>query len=78
MLAVALLVLQHVAVVDVIDGVVLQERAIEIDAGKIRAISPARSYRPPDGATIVDLPGRYVGTWLRRRARSCAVSTVRP
>ncbi len=60
MLAAALLVLQHVAVVDVVNGIVLKDRAVEIEAGTIRAISPAGLYRIPARATVMDLPGRYV------------------
>ena len=60
MLAAALLVLQHVAVVDVTRGIVLKDRAVEIEAGRIHSIWPARLYRPPDGATIMNLPGRYL------------------
>jgi imidazolonepropionase-like amidohydrolase len=60
MLALALLVLQHVTVIDVVHGVAVPDRAIEIDGGRIRAVLPAVNYRAPRGAEVRDLPGRYV------------------
>jgi imidazolonepropionase-like amidohydrolase len=60
MLALALLVLNHVVVVDVRNGSILTGRAIEIESGKIRAIRAADGYRAPAGAEVRDLPGRYV------------------
>jgi imidazolonepropionase-like amidohydrolase len=60
MLALALLVLQHVSVIDVDRGLTVPDRAIEIESGRIRAIHPAEGYRPPAGATVLDLPGRFV------------------
>ncbi len=60
MLALALVVLNHVAVIDVARGAAQPDRALEIDDDRIRAVLPARGYRPPKGATMHDLPGRYV------------------
>ncbi len=60
MLAVAILVLNHVTVIDVIRGVAQPDRAVEIEATRIRAVLPASGYRPPSSAVIHDLPGRYV------------------
>ena len=60
MLALAILVLNHVTVIDVVRGVAQPNRAIEIEGSRIRAVLPAAGYRPPAGAAIHDLPGRYV------------------
>ncbi len=60
MLALALLVLNHVTVIDVVHGLTEPDRAVEIEDIRIRAILPAAGYRPPSGATVYDLPGRYV------------------
>ena len=58
--AAALLVLNHVAVIDVMHGAVEPDRAIEIASGRIRSVRSASSYQAPLGASVVDLPGRYV------------------
>ena len=60
MLALAILVLNHVTVIDVVRGVAQPNRTIEIEGSRIRAVLPAAGYRPPAGAAIHDLPGRYV------------------
>ena len=60
MLALALLVLNHVSVIDVGRGAARPDRVIEIEGDRIRAVLPAAGYRPPEGAVIEDLPGRYV------------------
>jgi imidazolonepropionase-like amidohydrolase len=60
MLAAALLVLNHVAVINVIRGAVEPDRAVQIEAGRIRSIAAASSYHAPSGATVFDLPGRFV------------------
>ncbi len=60
MLAAALLVLNHVAVLNVVRGTVGPDRAIEIESGRIRSVVLAASYHPPRGATVLNLPGRYV------------------
>jgi imidazolonepropionase-like amidohydrolase len=60
MLALALLVLNHVAVVDVARGIAEPDRAIELEGAQIRAVLPARGYRVPAGAEVLNLPGRYV------------------
>jgi imidazolonepropionase-like amidohydrolase len=54
------LVLAHVSVVDVAAGALLPDRAVEIRGGRIAAVSPAAGYRPPAGARVLDLPGRFV------------------
>lgn len=59
MLAAALLILNHVTVIDVAGGVAIPDRAVEIEGARIRAVTAARS-RPPAGASVRDLPGRYV------------------
>jgi len=59
-LALALLVLNHVNIIDVAGGSVLSNWAIEIEDGRIRAIADSSDYRPPADATLMDLPGRYV------------------
>ena len=60
MLALALVVLNHVTVIDVVRGVAQPDRVIEIEGSRIRAVLPAAAYRPPPDADIHDLPGRYV------------------
>jgi len=60
MLALALLVLNHVTVIDVARGVALPDRAIEIEGARIRAVLAANNYHPPAGSVVRDLPGRYV------------------
>ena len=60
MLAAALLVLNHVAVIDVMRGAVERDRAVEIEGGRIRAVAPAASFHPPRGAAVLDLRGRFV------------------
>src|SRR5437868_6970325 len=60
MLALALLVLNHVTVIDVVHGVARPDCAVEIEGTKIRAVLPAAGYDPPDGAAVHDLRGRYV------------------
>jgi imidazolonepropionase-like amidohydrolase len=60
MLALALLVLNHVTVIDVVRGVAEAGRAVEIEGTHIRAVLPSAGYHPPSGASVFDLPGRYV------------------
>ena len=60
MLALALVVLNHVTVIDVVRGVALPDRAVEIDGARIRAVPAAAAYRPPAGSIVHDLPGQYV------------------
>jgi imidazolonepropionase-like amidohydrolase len=60
MLALALLVLNHVTVIDVVRGVAERDRAVEIEGTRIRAVLPSAGYRAPSGADVQDLPGRYV------------------
>lgn len=60
MLALALLVLNHVTVVDVARGIAQPNRAIEIEGAQIRAVLPADGYQPPANSVVHDLPGRYV------------------
>jgi predicted amidohydrolase len=60
MLALTLLVLNHVTVIDVARGVVLPESAIEIEGPRIRAVLAAARYHPPAGSEVQDLRGRYV------------------
>jgi imidazolonepropionase-like amidohydrolase len=60
MLALALLILNHVTVIDVVRGVALPDRAVEVDGTHIRTVLPADRYRAPQGATVQDLAGRYV------------------
>ena len=49
MLALAILVLNHVTVIDVVRGVAQPNRAIEIEGSRIRAILPAAGYRSARG-----------------------------
>ena len=60
MLALALLVLNHVTVIDVVHGVAELDRAVEVEGTHIRAVLPSAAYRAPRGASVFDLPGRYV------------------
>lgn len=53
-------VLQHVTVVDVPHGTLLPDRTVEIRGDRIAAVRPAAGYKPPQGARVLDLPGRYV------------------
>lgn len=53
-------VLQHVAVVDTARGTLLPDRAVEIRRDRITAVAPSAGYKPPTGARVLDLPGRYV------------------
>jgi len=55
-----MLVLNHVSVIDVARGVAEPDRAVEVEGTQIRAVLPAKGYRAPVGAQILDLPGRYV------------------
>ena len=60
MLLLALLVLNHVSVIDVAGGVAEPDRAVEVEGTQIRAVLPAKGYRVPIGAQVLDLPGRYL------------------
>ncbi len=60
MLALALLVLNHVTVIDVVRGVAQPDRVVEIEGTRIRAVLPAAGYHAPAGAVVHDLPGRFV------------------
>jgi imidazolonepropionase-like amidohydrolase len=60
MLALAILVLNHVTVIDVARGVALPDRAIEIEGARIRAVVASASYHPPAASVVHDLSGRYV------------------
>jgi imidazolonepropionase-like amidohydrolase len=60
MLVLAMLVLNHVSVIDVARGVAEPDRAVEVEGAQIRAVLPAKGYHAPDGAQVLDLPGRYV------------------
>jgi imidazolonepropionase-like amidohydrolase len=60
MLALAVLVLNHVTVIDVVRGVAEADRAVEVEGDHIRAVLPSAAYRAPAGASVFDLPGRYV------------------
>jgi imidazolonepropionase-like amidohydrolase len=60
MLIAALLVLNHISVLDVARGVAEADRAVEVEGSRIRAVLPAKGYRPPVGAQVLDLPGRYL------------------
>jgi imidazolonepropionase-like amidohydrolase len=60
MLALALLVLNHVTVIDVTRGVAIPGRAVEIEGAHIRAVLAADRYHPPAGSVVHDLPGQYV------------------
>ncbi|HUB35042.1 MAG TPA: amidohydrolase family protein, partial [Bryobacteraceae bacterium] len=64
MLALAVLVLNHVAVIDVAGGTVKANRAVAIEAGTISSVAPAHSYHVPEGARVLDLPGRYLAPGL--------------
>lgn len=50
----------NVSVVDVVEGRVMGERTVVLEGEQISAIVPAASFRPPDGATIVDANGMYL------------------
>ncbi len=60
MLLLAVLVLNHVSVIDVERGVAEADRAVVVEGAQIRAVLPAKGYRPPAGAEVLDLPGRYL------------------
>src|SRR5436190_7248955 len=60
MLAAALLVLNHVTVIDVRRGVAVADRAVEIEGSRIRGVVAARRYRAPRGAVVEELAGRFV------------------
>jgi imidazolonepropionase-like amidohydrolase len=60
MLALALLVLNHVTVIDVVRGAVQPDCVVEIEGTRIRAVLPAGGYRAPAGALVHDLAGRFV------------------
>jgi imidazolonepropionase-like amidohydrolase len=60
MILLAALVLNHVAVIDVVRGVAVPDRAVEIEGTQIHAVLPASNYRAPAGARVIDLPGRYI------------------
>jgi imidazolonepropionase-like amidohydrolase len=60
MLALAVLVLNHVTVIDVGRGVALPDRAVEIEGARIRGVRAAAGYRAPAGSVVHDLRGRYV------------------
>jgi imidazolonepropionase-like amidohydrolase len=60
MLVLAVLVLNHVSVIDVARGVAEPDRAVEVEGTRIRAVLLAKGYRAPAGAQVLDLPGRYV------------------
>lgn len=60
MLLLALLVLNHVSVIDVARGVAEPDRAVEVEGAQIRAVLSANGYRPPPDAQVLDLPGRYL------------------
>jgi hypothetical protein len=47
MLALALLVLNHVTVIDVARGVAAPDRVLEIEGARIRGEFAAAGYRPP-------------------------------
>src|SRR5690348_16414924 len=59
-LALALVVLNHVTVIDVARGVAVADRAVEIEGTRIRSVIAAAGYRPPAGAEVHELSGRYV------------------
>jgi len=60
MLVLALLVLNHVSIIDVARGLAESDRAVEVEGTRIRAVLPAKGYRPPVGAQVLDLAGRYL------------------
>ena len=59
------LVLQHVAIVDVIAGRVQPDMTVEIRGRTIAAVSADRGARVPPGASVVDGRGKYLipGLW---------------
>jgi len=59
-LALALVVLNHVTVIDVARGVAVADRAVEIEGTRIRSVVAAAGYHPPAGAEVHELAGRYV------------------
>ena len=60
MLALALLVLNHISVIDVVRGIAEPDRAVEVEGSRIRTVLPAEGYQPPAGAQVFDLPGRFL------------------
>jgi imidazolonepropionase-like amidohydrolase len=60
MLLLALVVLNHVSVIDIARGVAEPDQAVEVEGTHIRAVLPAKDYRPPAGAQVLVLPGRYL------------------
>jgi imidazolonepropionase-like amidohydrolase len=55
-----LLVLNHITVIDVVHGRAEPDRAVEVEGTRDRAILPAAGYRPPSGAAVHELSGRFV------------------
>ena len=59
------LAIQHVNIVDVRAGRVLEDRTVVIENGRITQVNPARHAKTPAGATIIDGRSRYLipGLW---------------
>ena len=53
-------VLNHVSVLDVEAGILLPDRAVVLEGGRIRAVQEAAAFKLPDGAREIDLTGRYL------------------
>jgi imidazolonepropionase-like amidohydrolase len=53
-------VLQHVSVIDVANGSVLPDMSVELNGDRIRSVTPSGTDKPPQGARILDLTGRYL------------------
>ena len=78
MLLLALVVLNHVSIIDVSRGVAEPDRAVEVEGTQIRAVLPAKGYRVPIDARVLDLPGRYLmHAGIRGDACSRAFPTAR-
>jgi imidazolonepropionase-like amidohydrolase len=60
MLLLAVLVLNHVSVIDVAKGIAEPDRAVEVKDTQIQAVMAANGYRAPSGAQVLDLHGRYL------------------
>lgn len=58
-------IIRDVAVIDVLDGSVIEHRSVVIHDGRIAAIGPAAEVIAPAGAEVVDGSGKYLipGLW---------------
>ena len=59
------LAIAHVAVIDVVSGVVQPDETILIDDNVISRVGPSTDVHPPDGARVIDAHGQFLipGLW---------------